>query len=189
MATDEQLISRIADGDALALAELYDHYAPRVLGLLVKMLPSRSDADDVLQEVFWQVWRNAGRYDSQRGSPSVWLLVMARSRALDALRRKKASVPLEDFAEPSAWSPPSGDIERRESSDRIRRALAELTDDQQQAIRLSFFGGLTHPEIAEKLATPLGTVKTRIRLGMKRLRTVLADQAPGEPSVARRGAR
>jgi RNA polymerase sigma-70 factor (ECF subfamily) len=185
METDEQLINRIAEGDASALAGLYDQYAPRVLGLLVKMLPSRSDADDVLQEVFWQVWKNAARYDSQRGSPAVWLLVMARSRALDALRRKKASVPLEDFAEPLAWNPPGGDIERKESSDRIRRALAELTNDQQQAIRLSFFGGLTHPEIAEKLATPLGTVKTRIRLGMKRLRAVLADQAPGEPSVAR----
>jgi RNA polymerase sigma-70 factor (ECF subfamily) len=187
MGTDEQLIRRIADADASALAELYDLYAPRVLGLLVKMLPSRSDADDVLQEVFWQVWKNAGRYDSQRGSPAVWLLVMARSRALDALRRKKASVPLEEFAEPSAWSPPSGDVERKESNDRIRRALAELTVEQQQAIQLSFFGGLTHPEIAEKLATPLGTVKTRIRLGMKRLRTALADQAPSELSVARKG--
>lgn len=187
MATDEQLIRRTAEGDDSALAELYDLYAPRVLGLLIKMLPSRSDADDVLQEVFWQVWKNAGRFDPGRGSPAVWLLIMARSRALDALRRKKANAPLEEFAEPSAWNPPSGDLERRESSERIRRALAELTTEQQQAILLSFFGGLTHPEIAEKLATPLGTVKTRIRLGMKRLRTVLADQTPDTLSAARRG--
>jgi RNA polymerase sigma-70 factor (ECF subfamily) len=187
MATDEQLIGRIAAGDASALAELYDRYAPRVLGLLVKMLPSRSDADDVLQEVFWQVWKTAGRYSSERGSPTVWLLVMARSRALDALRRKKASAALEEVAEPAAWNPPSGDLEQKESSERIRRALAELTTEQQQAIRLSFFGGLTHPEIAERLATPLGTVKTRIRLGMKRLRSVLADQAPAGASTARKG--
>ena len=187
METDELLINRIAAGDASALAELYDRFAPRVLGLLGKMLPSRSDADDVLQEVFWQVWKNAARYDSQRGSPAVWLLVMARSRALDALRRKKASVPLEDFAEPSAWNPPANELERQESSERVRQVLAALTAEQQQAIRLSFFGGLTHPEIAEKLDTPLGTVKTRIRLGMKRLRTVLADQAPGPLHVAREG--
>lgn len=189
MVSDEQLICRMSDGDGTALAEFYDQYAPQVLGLLVRMLPTRSDADDVLQEVFWQLWNSAGRYDAGRGSPKGWLFMMARSRALDSLRRLKTNFVASEAPDVPIWNPPTSDLERLESSEQVRQALSELTDEQRQAINLSFYGGLTHQEIAEHLELPLGTVKTRIRLGMKRLRGLLDDAASDHAPLVGRGLR
>jgi len=172
--TDDALIDRIGKGDADALALLYDRYASRVLGLTARILGDRDEAEDVLQEVFLQVWRTPRQYDSARGSAGTWLLVLARSRAIDRLRSlrrrgRDRQVPIE--AQPLA----SGeDLERAAETSQdgaaVRRALAELPDEQRRALELAYFGGYTQTEIAEMTGAPLGTVKTRLRQGMMKLR-------------------
>lgn len=171
--SDQTLLERIAQGDAPAFSAFYDRHSARVFGLLNRMLQSASDAEDVLQEVFWQVWTHAGRYDFQRASPAAWLIVLARSRALDFLRKRK-NLPLatEDL-ERGALDDPSLKLEQDERARRVLGALKSLPADQRKAVELSFFGGLTHEEIAERLSLPLGTAKSRIRLGMGRLRQAL----------------
>jgi len=172
---DQQLIERIVERDDAAFAEFYDRHAPRILGLLVRLLPTRSDADDVLQVVFWQAWKSAHRYDASRGSVLVWLFLMARSRATDLLRKRKITVSSETEQEPETLDEPSDVVERVEQSEQVRSALQELPKEQWQVIHLSFYGGVAHQEIAQRLGIPLGTAKTRIRLGMRRLRQLLAN--------------
>jgi RNA polymerase sigma-70 factor (ECF subfamily) len=175
--SDLHLLSRIASGDAGAFAAFYDRHAPVVLGLLVKMLGRRADAEDVLQETFWQVWRQAARYDPARSSPQGWLVLLARSRALDSLRRRRPAGEAPDAADRAADADPAHGLEQGEQARLVETALARLPEEQRRAIRLAFFGGLTHEQVAEQLAVPLGTAKTRIRLGMQRLRGLLADPA------------
>ena len=172
--SDDALIDRIGKGDADALALLYDRHASRVLGLTTRILGDRDEAEDVLQEVFLQVWRSPRQYDAERGSAGTWLLVLVRSRAIDRLRslRRRGHgrhVPID--GEPLA----SGeDLERAAESSQegaaVRRALAELPDEQRRALELAYFGGYTQTEIAELTGAPLGTVKTRLRQGMMKLR-------------------
>ena len=171
---DDALIDRIGKGDADALAFLYDRYASRVLGLTARILGDRDEAEDVLQEVFLQVWRTPRQFDSARGSAGTWLLILARSRAIDRLRslRRRGhgrQVPID--AQPLT----SGeDLERAAETSQegaaVRRALAELPDEQRRALELAYFGGYTQTEIAEMTGAPLGTVKTRLRQGMMKLR-------------------
>lgn len=179
--TDEALLNRIAAADAGAFAALYDRYAARVLGVLLKLLRNRAEAEDVLQEAFLQIWARAGQYDKTRASPLVWLLLIARSRAMDHLRRNRrqanAVAEFEFEAEAAPTEDVTSEIELHESAQRAREALARLPEEQRGAINLAFYGGLTHEQIAERQAVPLGTVKTRIRLGMRRLREVFAAQA------------
>ena len=172
-------MTRVQAGDRTALAELYDGYAPRVLGLLVRLLPNRSDADDVLQEVFWHAWKKADRFDAQRGNALAWLLIMARSRAIDWLRRQKTTDSISNAPEPHTLDQPIDELEQQESADQIKQLLLKLPDGQRSAIKLSFYEGLAHQDIAAHLEIPLGTAKTRIRLGMKRLR----DLVTAEPSL------
>jgi len=172
--TDDGLIDRIGKGDADALALLYDRYASRVLGLTTRILGDRDEAEDVLQEVFLQVWRTPRQYDSARGSAGTWLLILARSRAIDRLRSlrrrgRDRHVPID--AQPLT----SGeDLERAAETSQdgaaVRRALAELPDEQRRALELAYFGGYTQTEIAQMTGAPLGTVKTRLRQGMMKLR-------------------
>jgi RNA polymerase sigma-70 factor (ECF subfamily) len=173
--SDHELLRDIAAGDQSALAEFYDRHAPRTLGLLLHWLRQRSDAEDVLQEVFWQVWRRADQYDAFRASPVGWLVLLARSRSLDHLRQRQTKGLLELSLEPATRDDPHDHLELGESSARLRQALTLLPDEQRRAVVLAFYDGLTYEQVARREAVPVGTAKTRIRLGIRRLRLELRD--------------
>jgi RNA polymerase sigma-70 factor (ECF subfamily) len=176
--SDHELASRIAEQDPGALEICYDRHAGRVLGLLLKLVGNREDAEDLLQATFLEAWRFGHQYDPSRSRLDAWLLLIARSRALDHLRRRRpiAEVAAVGVCEPSSSGGPPEDFERVEAGLRLRDALQQLPQDQSQAIRFAFLAGLTHAEIARRLEVPLGTIKTRIRLGMNRLRDILQEQ-------------
>jgi RNA polymerase sigma-70 factor, ECF subfamily len=177
------LIARVARGDREAFSRFYDACAGLAFGVIHRVLRDRAAAEEVLQEVFWQVWREADRYDQRRGSPEAWLLMRARTRAIDKLRsirrRDKTFVmPVnEAVARPAAGegNDPGAAVEDRGL---VESALAHLSPAQRQVIELAFFEGLTQSEIAARLGEPLGTVKTRVRLGLERLRGVLKGEGP-----------
>jgi RNA polymerase sigma-70 factor (ECF subfamily) len=174
--SDEQLLADIAAGDRGAFAALYDRFAPRLLGLIVRIVGIRGDAEDVLQDAFLQVWRTAGQFDPGRARADVWLLLVARSRAIDRLRRRPAVESSAD--DPPAADDPPTEAARREGAALARSAVDALPPDQRRAVEMAFFHGLTHDEIAARLNAPLGTVKTRIRLGLGRLRKRLPPTDP-----------
>jgi RNA polymerase sigma-70 factor (ECF subfamily) len=174
--TDPELLRRTADRDRSAFATFYDRYAARVFGLALHVLRNRTDAEDVLQETFLQVWHQAGRFDPVRGCAEAWVLLLARSRAIDRLRKRPAA-PDAASPEPAGAPDPGRDLERGEEAGQVRAAVNGLPAEQRDLIRLAFFDGLTHTEIARRLGLPLGTVKTRIRLGMNRLRDRMARPA------------
>jgi RNA polymerase sigma-70 factor (ECF subfamily) len=173
--SDEELVEQMSAGDESALKELYDRHARQVLGLLIRFVPQRVDAEDLLQVTFLEAWRKAKNYHPSRGRPIVWLCLIARSRALDWLRRKPAIEPLSEFAG-IANKETVASVEQQESSERIQEALARLPREQSTVISLSFFDGLTHEQISVQQGVPLGTVKTRIRQGMSRLGHLLRKQ-------------
>lgn len=174
-------MARVAAGDRDAFGVFYDRHGARVLGLLLKLLRHRTTADDVLQETFLQVWRSAGTYDAGRAGVTAWLAIIARSRARDRIRReRRAGATLAAMPDPgmAAGEPreSSAALESAEAGHQTQGALAALPEEQRQMICLSFFGGLSHAEIAERTALPLGTIKTRIRLGIRRMREILDGQ-------------
>ena len=173
---DANLLRRIASGDGDALTRLFDQHSPVVLGLLVRMLGGRAEAEEVLQEVFLQVWMQADRYEESRSSPRGWILMLARSRALDRLRRRTSQQRREEEAAGAVAVRPVGTarIEAAEQKSRVGAALGLLSPEQRHCIELAFFEGLTHTQIAERLQAPLGTVKSRILLGMNKLRQALS---------------
>ena len=162
------VLRRLTDGDQSALGELYDTHAALVNGLALRILRDPTDAEDVVQEVFVQVWRQADRFDPARGCFEAWLCTIARTRALDRLRRRMAR--REDVVE-SAPGPTCGPSPVEALA--VRQALECLSADQRRALELAYYDGLTQSEIATRLAEPLGTIKTRIRTAMIRLRDVL----------------
>ena len=172
------LLERIARGDATALSALYDATSPWVHGIAFRIVRESFAAEEVVLDVYLQVWRKAGDYSRLRGSPEAWLITIARSRAVDRLRAlasdRKREEPsagsLERAAEAADPALPVIEAERRSF---IERALGSIPADQRLSIELAYFGGLTHMEIAEELREPLGTIKTRIRLGMCKLRELL----------------
>ncbi len=175
----QQLIARTAEGDQAAVAALYDRTSPQVFGLAFKILNNREAAEEVTLDVYTQVWRQAHTYDRARGAPGAWLMTLARTRAIDRFRAGAAEhgrmEPLDAahlFA--SDGDTPEQNAQRQERQRYVRRALALLTDEQRHAIALAYFYGLSHSDIADKLGLPLGTVKTRVRLGMMKLREALA---------------
>jgi RNA polymerase sigma-70 factor, ECF subfamily len=177
--SDVDLLHAIARSDEQALACLYDRYRVILFGLLVRILNSREEAEDVLQEVFLQVWRRAADFNELRGKPFTWLVTLARSRAIDRLRSLSARerVALASAADPSeAISDAADDASRSEQRGIVVRALKQLPEEQKTTLLLAYFEGLTQSEIATKLGAPLGTVKTRMRSGMMKLRELLADQ-------------
>jgi RNA polymerase sigma-70 factor (ECF subfamily) len=174
-----ELMRRIGAGEGEALAEVFDLCSPLVLGLLFRILGRRSEAEEILQEVFLQVWTQADRYDPQRSSPRGWILMLARSRALDRIRRRESSRRREEevAGDPRLSSVHPVGTERLEAVERqsrISSALGVLSLEQRRCIELAFFEGLTHTQIAERLQAPLGTVKSRILLGMNKLRQALS---------------
>jgi len=178
--TDVELLHAVAHGDERALAHIYDRYRVVLFGLLVRILNSREEAEDVLQEVFLQVWRRAADFDEKRGRPFTWLVTLARSRAIDRLR---ALASRERVAQAGAReeseqiSDAASDTIRAEQRDLVTNALAQLPDEQKRALMLAYFDGLTQSEIATRLGAPLGTVKTRMRAGMTKLRELLANKS------------
>jgi RNA polymerase sigma-70 factor (ECF subfamily) len=173
------LIGCVARGDRSALAALYEATSPQVFGLALRILRDRASAEEVLLDVYVQIWQTATTYRKERGPPWAWMLLMTRSRAIDRLRskasREMAHAQPIDTLRFSADSAP-GPEENSETAKRRRlvsAALAKLTPEQRQAVDLAFFSGLSHSEIAAKLEKPLGTVKTLIRSGLLRLRDAL----------------
>lgn len=172
---DGALVAAIARRQQDALDQLYERYHAVVYHLALKILGSRENAEEVVFEVFWQVWREAERYDARRGSVGAWLATVARSRAIDAVRARRGN-PLaeEDSTERLIATDPSGNPEEQttlaQRAALVRSALEDLSTDQRAALELSFFSGLSHMEIAERLNEPLGTVKTRIRMALLKLR-------------------
>ncbi len=167
--SDCDVLHRVAERDRSAFVDFYDRYSARVFGLLLHLLRNRTDAEDVLQEAFWQVWRQADRFDSRRASAESWVLMIARSRAVDRLRKRRETV-TDTIPEVPSDSKPDINLAREDDAIQVTSALSVLPPDQQEPIRLAFFEGLTHEQIARHLNIPLGTVKTRIRLGFLRLR-------------------
>ncbi len=175
-------LQRMAGGDHPALALCYDLMGSVVFSLAVRMLRDRAAAEDVTQDIFVQVWRQAGNYDTGRGSPEAWIMMIARTRILDRLRSRSAGIVLKPVGDhlpeaPDAEDWPEDLAITREDAVNVRRALMELPGDQKQAIELAFFEGLTHVEIAERLAVALGTIKTRIRLGLMKIKDSLTTQS------------
>ena len=180
--SDIELLHAVARSDEAALAALYDRYRLILFSLLVRILNSREEAEDVLQEVFLQVWRRAGDFDEERGRPFTWLVTLARSRAIDRLRVLASRQRLADSAAQEVTGEASdavADTLHAEQREIVARALATLPEEQRRTLKLAYFEGLTQSEIATQLGTPLGTVKTRMRTGMMKLRELLGEQMRG----------
>jgi RNA polymerase sigma-70 factor (ECF subfamily) len=176
---DAELLRRIAGGDRAAFARFYDQYSGLLFSIAVKMLDDSKEAEDVLQEVFMQIWNRADAYDSRLGKPASWAVTLTRNKAIDRIRSRQRRSRLVDEATLEATAlvaePPSANetLHGRENAEMIRSVVAELPDQQRRAIELAFFNGLTQDEIAATLQEPLGTIKARIRRGMLKLREKL----------------
>jgi RNA polymerase sigma-70 factor (ECF subfamily) len=179
--TAVNLIQRAAAQDREAFSQLYDRFSTLVFSLAMRMLRAQSDAEDLLQEVFMQVWRQAGNYSQERGSPEAWIINIARSRAIDKLRsirrRDKSFVLTDDPAGAESPDNVESTVGESEAKLAMNSALANLPEAQRQVLELAYFSGLSQTEIADRLKEPLGTVKTRMRAGIQRLRGMLGTQA------------
>jgi RNA polymerase sigma-70 factor (ECF subfamily) len=175
---ETELMARVAEEDRDAFAELFDRLAPTILGVLMRLLRQRHLAEEALQETFLQGWMQACNYRQEAGSPRAWLLNIARSRGLDSLRRERSRNRREEVvvALEATALPPAGteQLESLQLRARIREGLGRLPAAQRACLALAFGHDLSHPMIADKLGMPLGTVKSRIRLGMRRLEGMLA---------------
>lgn len=174
-----RLIERIAAGDQSALAVLYDITGSLVFGLSLRIVSERSAAEEVFLDVYKQIWRQASLYNSERGAPMAWILTITRSRALDRIRAHKRDQKLKEqfTAEPQTdytRNNPEKDFALSERAAMVRAALGDLPPEQRDVIELAYYSGLSHSEIAAQLNQPLGTVKTRVRLGMIKLRELLS---------------
>lgn len=174
-------MTRIAAGDTGALAELYDAHASAVYSLAMRILRHTGDAEELVQEVFAQAWRQADRYDPNRATPAGWLLMITRARALDALRartaRPDASRPVPVPELPALGPAPDAAVLSTEVVQRVRKQLASLDEQLRAPLELAYYEGLSHSEIAARLEQPLGTVKTRLRNALARLRAALQEEA------------
>ncbi len=193
VAGDADLVRRMAAGDEIALGVLYDRWVKLVHSLALHLLRDPREAEEVVEETFWQAWRQAERYDGARGAVSTWLTTIARSRALDRLRasRRAREEPWSALSahdveqllpDESGSGDPQSAAEEGERRSRVRHALADLPPEQREVLELAYFGGLSQTEIAERTKQPLGTVKTRVRLALEKLRgrlTALREESPG----------
>ena len=180
---DVELLKAVAARDEAAeaaLAQLYDRYRLILFGVLIRILNNREEAEDVLQEVFLQVWRRAADFDANRGRPFTWLVTLARSRGIDRLRalasRERVATMAGADEALDEVSDAANDAIRSEQRGVVNSALSQLPEEQKRPLMLAYFDGLTQSEIATELGAPLGTVKTRMRSGMMKLRDLLATR-------------
>lgn len=178
---DAALLRQVADRRPEALGALYDRYSPTLLSLAKRILGSAADAEELLQEVFLHVWNHAGKYDAGRSSVSTWLTLVTRSRAIDRLRTRKVVERTHEssaLADPREHASPEGveTVFIRERRERVRREMDGLPPEQRRVLEMAFYEGLSQSEIAAKADLPLGTVKTRTLLAMKKLRAALRDE-------------
>jgi RNA polymerase sigma-70 factor (ECF subfamily) len=177
------LVRSMSEGHQDALARLYDETSSMVNGLLLRILAHQQDAEEVLLDVYMKAWKYASSYSEKRGSVQAWLLIMARNAAIDRIRQRRAQpatlfFEAEIFPEPvSSDATPEEVSVEQERRLRVQRVLNELPAEQREVVVLSFFGGLTHAELAERLGEPLGTVKSRVRMGLAKLRGLLQEPA------------
>ena len=178
-----RLLQRIAQGDREAFGSFYDRYAPLVFTFAVRLVRDRSEAEDLLQEVFLQAWRRAGTYSPARGSPEALILTLTRSRGIDKLRsirrKDKSVLPIQEPFGSGGGGRLERDAPEVEARLTVQSVLAGLPEAQRMVLELAYFGGLTQSEIAAHLGEPLGTVKSRIRAGLGRLRELLGIKAAG----------
>lgn len=180
-----QLLTRVASGEQSALNRLYEESSRMVYSVVLKIVTNPADAEEVTLDVYAQIWRKAGDYQPQRAAPATWLVILARSRALDRLRSARRHTqkegPLDEAPEPADES---ADAEHSawlgEQRERVLQALTRLPEDQRKALELAYYEGLSHGDISSKLDLPVGTIKTRIRLGMAKLRQTLAAEGRAE---------
>lgn len=179
---DATLVRRMAEGDEHALGALYDRWHPLVHAVVLRIVRQRDDVDDVVEDVFWQAWRQADRFQAARGSVQTWLLTIARSRALDKVRarERRREEPIDGesgsiIVQLAADGDPSMDAESADRRRFVLAAMTELPAEQREALELGYFAGLSQSEIAERTGVPLGTIKTRMRLAMLKLRERLQN--------------
>ncbi|MGH8048225.1 MAG: sigma-70 family RNA polymerase sigma factor [Chthoniobacterales bacterium] len=176
MTTPKDLIRSMAEGDERALGDLYDANAALLYGLALRILHNEREAEEIVQDVFLAAWRNARSYDPARANVATWLTTLLRNKAIDRLRanrRRLPSQPNESEHLPEPRDPtadPAGAVHKMEVRQRVTAWMAELPPNQRQSVEMAFFDGLTHPEIAKKLGETIGTVKSRVRLGLDHLR-------------------
>ena len=171
--SDEALVRRLGEGDQDALSELYDRYQAQMYGLAMRITNDAALAQDAVQEAFVGVWRNASRYTDARASVRTWLLSISHHRAIDLIRKRRSNIPLpesesvdDSLTAPDVWP----EVVRAADASAVRAAMALLSVEQRQAIELAYFEGLTQVEIAVRVSAPLGTIKSRVRLGLRQLR-------------------
>jgi RNA polymerase sigma-70 factor (ECF subfamily) len=175
--TAESMLQRVARGDRAAFEQFYDRTSRVVYGTIRRVLRDPAQSEEVSQEVFIEIWRTAGKFDNSRGGAMAWVVTMAHRRAVDRVRSEQAAtnreekIALRDLERP--YDSVSEEVEQNLERERVVRALGDLTELQREAVTLAFYGGHTHTEVAELLDVPLGTIKTRIRDGLIRLRDAL----------------
>ena len=168
-ATDATLMGAVRSGDESAMATLYDRYSSIVYAVGLRVLGDTGAAEDLLQDVFMQLWRNPGLFDANRGNMGAWLAVISRNRAIDSLRKRRPETDIDDVivsVEPDM----AGNAERSRAMEKVRGTLGGMSPAQRSALEMAYFEGLTHTEIAARTGEPLGTIKTRIRAGLTALR-------------------
>ena len=182
---DEALLALVSRGDDLALAELYDRYGRAAYGLALRVLRDAALAEDAVQDAFLTVWRTAGSFLVERSKPSTWILTLAHRRAVDIVRReeRRRASPLEAFETPDPGSATDEQAALRDRRRLVQQALQQLPDEQREALELAYYGGFTQSELAERLSVPLGTIKSRMFVGLRRLRDLLLE-AGLDPELA-----
>lgn len=176
-ATKEIMLAQIAAGDQAAFGALYDEISPRVFGLIRRLLVDHAQSEEVTQEVFLEIWQNASRYEPSKGGASTWILTMAHRRAVDRIRSSQSGrdrdvkIGIRDYV--SDYDNVADTVETTIEHERVKQAMSQLTELQRQAVTLAYYGGYSHSEVAAMLSVPIGTVKTRLRDGMIRLRDEL----------------
>jgi RNA polymerase sigma factor (sigma-70 family) len=175
--SDEALVALAARSEQSALAELYDRYGRPAYGLALRVLRDEALAEDAVQEAFLALWRTAARFVPERGKASTWILTLVHRRAVDLVRReeRRRADPLESVAEPAGGAAADEEAWLRLQRERVQGALQQLPDQQREALELAYYGGFTQSELAERLGQPLGTIKSRMFMGLSRLRELLGD--------------